>query len=155
MVGGNRCNKPSLKTAKMQELSHIWVRLFLRLVGSSLCKRMESGLYKKGEGVPLFLQQMMDIFLDYCTSKQLRPKTMKAYEQSLRLFIRWVAERYGVDTVAALKEVHIRAYIVELQKRVQYTLSRILGHSSVTVTERAYLDVTDADSRLCTSRTST
>ena len=26
-----------------------------------------------------------------------------------------------------------------------YTLSRILGHSSVTITEQAYLDVTDAD----------
>ena len=26
-----------------------------------------------------------------------------------------------------------------------YTLSRILGHSSVTVTERAYLDLTDED----------
>lgn len=26
-----------------------------------------------------------------------------------------------------------------------YTLSRLLGHSSVTVTERAYLDLTDED----------
>lgn len=26
-----------------------------------------------------------------------------------------------------------------------YTLSRILGHSSVTVTEEAYLDLTDED----------
>lgn len=26
-----------------------------------------------------------------------------------------------------------------------YTLSKILGHSSVTITEQAYLDVTDAD----------
>ena len=28
-----------------------------------------------------------------------------------------------------------------------YTLSRILGHSSVTVTEKAYLDITDGDLR--------
>ena len=28
-----------------------------------------------------------------------------------------------------------------------YTLSRILGHSSVTVTEKAYLDLTDNDIR--------
>lgn len=28
-----------------------------------------------------------------------------------------------------------------------YTLSRILGHSSVTVTEKAYLDLTDQDLR--------
>lgn len=30
-----------------------------------------------------------------------------------------------------------------------YTLSRILGHSSVTVTEKAYLDLTDRDIRRC------
>ena len=28
-----------------------------------------------------------------------------------------------------------------------YTLSKILGHSSVTITEKAYLDVTDSDIR--------
>ena len=63
----------------------------------------------KGEGVPLSLQQMVGIFMDYCISKQLRPKTMKGYEQALRLFIRWVEERYGVDSVEKLKEAHIRA----------------------------------------------
>ena len=67
------------------------------------------------------LQKMVDIFMDYCISKQLRPKTMKGYEQALRLFIRWVGERYGVDSVEKLKEAHIRAYIVELQKRGKYT----------------------------------
>ena len=67
------------------------------------------------------LQQMVEIFMDYCISKQLRPKTMKGYEQALRLFIRWVRERYGVDSVEKLKEAHIRAYIVELQKRGKYT----------------------------------
>lgn len=30
-----------------------------------------------------------------------------------------------------------------------YTLSRILGHSSVTVTEKAYMDLTDRDIRRC------
>lgn len=30
-----------------------------------------------------------------------------------------------------------------------YTLSRILGHSSVTVTEKAYLDLTDMDIKRC------
>lgn len=60
----------------------------------------------KGEGVPLSLLQMVDIFMDYCISKQLRPKMMKGYEQALRLFIRWVGELYGVDSVEKLKEAH-------------------------------------------------
>ena len=64
---------------------------------------------------------MMDVFLDYCISKQLRPKMMAGYEQALRLFIRWVTERFGVKSVEELKEAHIRAYIVDLQKRGKYT----------------------------------
>ena len=31
------------------------------------------------------MSQMIPLFLDYCRSKQLRPKTMQSYEQSLRL----------------------------------------------------------------------
>lgn len=59
----------------------------------------------KGEGVPLSLLQMVDIFMDYCISKQLRPKMMKGYEQALQLFIRW-GERYDVASVGKLKEAH-------------------------------------------------
>ena len=48
----------------------------------------------------------------------------------------------------------IRKYINDLQERGKYTLmngmdlftlSKILGHSSVEVTEQAYLDLTDDD----------
>ena len=28
--------------------------------------------------------------MDYCQSKQLRPKTMASYEQTLKLFARWM-----------------------------------------------------------------
>ena len=51
------------------------------------------------------LLQMVDIFMDYCISKQLRPKMMKGYEQALQLFIRW-GERYGIASVGKLKEAH-------------------------------------------------
>ena len=87
------------------------VRFFLRFVGSKLCKCTELELYMKGENVPLSLQEMMEIFMDYCVSKQLRPKTLAAYDQTMRLFIRWLTERYGVLSVEQLKEAHIRAYI--------------------------------------------
>ena len=32
------------------------------------------------------LQRMIALFMDYCMSKQLRPKTMQSYEQALKLF---------------------------------------------------------------------
>ena len=34
------------------------------------------------------------MFMDYCRSKQLRPKTMASYEQTLKLFSRWLKEKY-------------------------------------------------------------
>ena len=32
------------------------------------------------------------MFMDYCRSKQLRPKAMGSYEQTLKLFVRWLKE---------------------------------------------------------------
>lgn len=33
---------------------------------------------------------MIGVFMDYCHSKALRPKTMQSYEQSLKLFAAWM-----------------------------------------------------------------
>ena len=67
----------------------------------------------------------IDEYMYNCRSRKLRPKTMIRYEQTLRLFERWCLMN-GMDN---------------------YTLSRILGHSSVSVTENAYLDLTGRDPR--------
>lgn len=64
---------------------------------------------------------MIALFIDYCQSKQLRPKTMKSYEQALQLFARWLREEMGSDDVDDVKEPHIRSYIIDLQKRGKYT----------------------------------
>lgn len=64
---------------------------------------------------------MIALFMDYCMSKQLRPKTMKSYEQALQLFARWLREEMEIDDVEDVKEPHIRSYIVDLQKRGKYT----------------------------------
>ena len=61
------------------------------------------------------------MFMDYCRSKQLRPKTMGSYEQTLKLFARWLKERYEIENAEEIKEPHIRAYIVDLQQRGKYT----------------------------------
>ena len=74
-------------------------------------------------------------FMDYCHSKQLRPKTLGSYEQTLKLFARWLEEAKHIDTVEKVAEAHIRAYIVDLQKRGKYTFcandrSKLVNHPS-------------------------
>lgn len=119
------------------------------------------------EGVGIFMEigRMIALYMEYCRSKQLRPKTMLSYEQTIKLFARWLKEVEGIDQVEQIKEATIRHYILELQsrgkytfyaveaqestncpkRRRDYTLSRILGHSSVTATEKAYFDIHDQD----------
>ena len=53
-------------------------------------------------------------------SRQLRPKTMLSYEQTLKLFGVWLADTTAVTRVEDIREKHIRAYIVELQERGKY-----------------------------------
>ena len=64
--------------------------------------------------VVLNLQRMIAMFMDYCRSKQLRPKTMASYEQTLKMFACWVKERYEIENAEEIKAPHIRAYIVDL-----------------------------------------
>ena len=79
------------------------------------------------------MNQMIPLFLDYCRSKQLRPKTMQSYEQSLRLFTGWLEEEGDVQKVSEIKEMTIRRYILKLQSRGKYAVSadartRLINH---------------------------
>ena len=62
------------------------------------------------------------MFMDYCRSKQLRPKTMASYEQTLKLFSRWLKEKYDIENAEESQEPHLRAYIVDLAVREIYLL---------------------------------
>ena len=59
--------------------------------------------------------------MDYCQSKQLRPKTMASYEQTLKLFARWLEEEKRIARAEEVTEQHVREYIIDLQKRGKYT----------------------------------
>ena len=59
--------------------------------------------------------------MDYCQSKQLRPKTMASYEQTLKLFARWMEEEKRIARAEDVTEQHVREYIIDLQKRGKYT----------------------------------
>lgn len=69
------------------------------------------------------MKKMIPLFMDCCISRQLRPKTMLSYEQACRLFALWLEESEGVKHVEAIKDMHIRRYIIELQSRGKYTFT--------------------------------
>ena len=60
-------------------------------------------------------------FMIYCRSTQLREKTMGGYEQTLKLFGRWLADELNIYTVDKITENVIRKYICDLQERGKYT----------------------------------
>ena len=63
----------------------------------------------------------IDEFMVYCRSTQLRPQTMKSYEQTLRLLERWCLERMNITRVDEVTESVIRHYIQDLQERGKYS----------------------------------
>lgn len=66
------------------------------------------------------LNEAIHVYLDYCQSKQLRPKTIKAYKQGLELFASWMNQETNIGDI---KREAVRAYIVDLQNRGKYTVS--------------------------------
>ena len=63
----------------------------------------------------------IDEYLYYCQSRRLRQKTLTSYEQTLRLFERWLSEQEGVETPQLIREQTVRRYICELQDRGKYS----------------------------------
>ena len=63
----------------------------------------------------------IDEFMIFCQSKQLRPKSLMSYEQSLRLFQRWCKEEHNIENVDQVTENIVRRYISDPHKRGKYT----------------------------------
>ena len=60
-------------------------------------------------------------FMVYCRSTRLRERTMYSYEQTLRLFERWLCDELKIYSVDKVTENMIRKYINDLQERGKYT----------------------------------
>ena len=69
------------------------------------------------------MKPTIDLYLEYCMSKQLRPKSMHAYEQGLKLFAVWLEEELEITEVEDIRDAAIRKYILDLQVRGKYTVS--------------------------------
>lgn len=69
-----------------------------------------------------FLVEIDRYMLD-CSAKGLSPKTLKSYEQTLRLFARYLLDNFEIDDVKSVKTEHIRAYIRSIEERGKFTVS--------------------------------
>ena len=67
------------------------------------------------------MERIIALYMDDCHSRQLRPKTMQSYEQALKLFSTWLEETCNIIQVEAVRDIHIRSYINDLQTRGKYT----------------------------------
>ena len=67
------------------------------------------------------LEYLIEEYMVYCRSRQLREKTMASYEQALRLFERWCKEQMNIYDAKEITESVIRRYINAIQERGKYT----------------------------------
>lgn len=68
------------------------------------------------------LEFQLDNFMLYCSSKNLSRKTLASYEQTLKLFIMYLDNQFGIDNVKKVQTGHIRQYIKYVRERGKYTV---------------------------------
>jgi len=64
----------------------------------------------------------IDEFINYCQSKKLARKTLMSYEQTLRLFARYLSDNVKINDATKLTEKMYRAYIISVQERGKYSI---------------------------------
>ena len=64
----------------------------------------------------------IDDFMSYCQSKGLSKKSMRSYEQTLRLFSKYLEEEKRIYSTKEVTKEAVRDYIVYLRERGKYTI---------------------------------
>lgn len=64
----------------------------------------------------------VDDFINYCDYKGLATKTIGSYEQTLRLFIKYLKEELNITNSSQVTEAHIKNYITNVKERGKYTV---------------------------------
>jgi integrase/recombinase XerD len=57
------------------------------------------------------LEFQLDNFMLYCSSKNLSRKTLASYEQTLKLFAKYLKDSFQIEEVKKVQSGHIRQYI--------------------------------------------
>ncbi|MCB2340868.1 tyrosine-type recombinase/integrase [Clostridium estertheticum] len=64
----------------------------------------------------------IDQFMNYCQSKNLSRKTLMSYEQTLKLFARYLFDNLKITDATKLTEKIYRDYIIYIQERGKYSV---------------------------------
>ena len=64
----------------------------------------------------------VDDFINYCDYKNLSQKTIASYEQTLRLFARYLQDTCNITSTEQVKEKTIAEYIASVKERGKYTV---------------------------------
>ncbi|PEM21294.1 integrase [Bacillus toyonensis] len=68
-------------------------------------------------------QMNVENFLLHCDSKHLSRKTIRSYDQTLKLFASYLERELKITDVDKVKPLHIRTYIKYLRERGKYTFT--------------------------------
>lgn len=64
----------------------------------------------------------IDDFMNYCDYKGLSTRTIASYEQTLRLFARYLQDNCEITKTEQVKEKTIQDYITNIKERGKYTV---------------------------------
>ena len=125
------------------------------------------------------MEELAKEFIFDCKVRELAPRTVRNYEKQLAYFVRFLKQNQKIENVEELKPIHIKQFIAMLQEKKNkpsyindllkvvkvlcryayeeslkngldlYSLSRLLGHESVSITQR-YLEAV-RDGQILTS----
>lgn len=62
----------------------------------------------------------IDRYMLDCSSRALSPKTLKSYEQSLKMFFQYLNATFGTESVKEVDDTHLKSYIKEVAERGKY-----------------------------------
>jgi integrase/recombinase XerD len=67
------------------------------------------------------LENALEEFMIYCTNKDLTKKTMRSYEQTLKLFFKYLEEELNVTELEKVQEKYIKEYLEFTKDRGKYS----------------------------------
>ncbi|EJV81094.1 site-specific integrase [Bacillus cereus] len=76
-------------------------------------------------------QMNVENFLLHCDSKHLSRKTIRSYDQTLKLFASYLERELKITDVDKVKPLHIRTYIKYLRERGKYTFTSNIASEQI------------------------
>lgn len=61
-----------------------------------------------------------DDSMNYCDYKGLSKESMRSYEQTLRLFMRYLKDECNITNIGYIKEQTVKDYLISIKERGKY-----------------------------------